>query len=91
MAKTKVGAYVDEDTWEEFDEWVREQHGGRTQNVKGLELEKALEAHMSEDPISRIHERLDELDEKGDDIQENLETLEEQVSALVTLMQSGSE
>jgi len=91
MTKTKVGAYVDEDVWDEFDEYVRQQHDGRTQNVKGLELEKALEAHMSEDPISEIHNRLEQLDNKGDNIQEDLQDLQEQVDALITLMQSGSE
>lgn len=91
MPKTKVGAYIDEDVWEQFDSWVREQHDGRTQNVKGLELERALESHMQEDPISRIHERLDEIDEKGDSIQEDLDRLEEQLEAIITLMRSGSE
>lgn len=90
MAKTKVGAYVDEDVWERFGEWVQNEHDGRTQNVKGLELEKALEAHMSEDPLSEIHNRLEELDNKGDDIQDELEDLQAQVNALITLMQSGS-
>jgi len=86
MSKKKIGAYVDEEVWEEFGKWVKEKHGGRTQNVKGLELEKALESHMEEDAISQIDRRLDELDQKGDSIEEQVEEINERLDALLTLV-----
>jgi len=86
MGKKKIGAYVDEEVWEEFGEWVKSQHGGRTQNVKGLELEKALKSHMQEDKLSEINEQLNELGEKGDNIEDEVMEINERLDALLTLV-----
>lgn len=46
MGRKKLGIVVDEDTWNEFKSWVKDQYGF-TRGVLASEVEKALKSHIN--------------------------------------------
>lgn len=74
-SKHKIGARVDEDSWDNFREFVEDKHGG-THTYLGQELQRALEEYIDDPHKEKA------TDDDDDDVVRHLEEIKDQLAGI---------